>query len=102
MMSPAETLETRNKLDALAASAATKIGPVDRVSQFMRSTWDNDWVHPDGPVLVSIYFSEATLPGGWRRTPEAITVHGQCILSAIEAAHREIARRVLEETESAA
>lgn len=101
-MSPAETREVQGKLKALAASASEKIGPVDYVSQWMRDGFSSGWEHEDGPVMVTVRFSEITSPGGWSRKPEAISTHGHCVLSAIEAAHREIARRVLEETESAA
>jgi len=101
MRSPAETSETRDKLDALAKEASARIGPVASASVCL------DWRDPGGrsdergAVAVYIRFETIRLDACTRRTPPPLFAYGHCDLSAIEAAHREIARRVLEETESA-
>lgn len=102
MRSPAETSETRDKLDALAADAEAKIGPVDTVTCMMGHRGQYDRSDADGPITVLIRFQSIKLDACTTRAPEAIFAYGHCDLSAIEAAHREIARRVLEEQGEAA
>lgn len=101
MMSPAETRECRDKLDALAANAEAKIGLVE-IASVQLSRRDQYGYRDQDSVAAVVIFRPVRIDQNTTRTPQSIWARGACAYSAIEAAHREIARRVLEETESAA
>lgn len=96
MLSAAETREIQTRMAALKEAAANRIGPVCSATL---SLYDD--IRPDEWSVCVSFKTQRGAPG-WTFSPSRLTGWGECPLSAIEAAHREIARRVLEENGEAA
>ena len=101
-MTPAETREDQERLDALEARARKSLGVnFATASVTLQSNRTLELFPERKPYACRVALGSIPHPKGDIHPPN-IEAFGDCQLSAIEAAHREIARRVLEETESAA
>ena len=101
-MTPAETREYQERLDTLEARARKDLG-VDfaSASVTLQSNRTLELFPDRKPYVCRVGLGSIPHPKGDIHPPN-LEAYGDCQLSAIEAAHREIARRVLEERESAA